>query len=111
MQLHCNHNRNLKISIALFKSQAHRGTSLFTQRIKGGFPKGGQEKPRSDFQNTRRGQSSRSDGEGEIVHQTQLLCIVFNWYCIKYSCIKCNSIVYFSECNCNVSNACSCIAL
>src|SRR6218665_1527512 len=31
------------------------------QRIKGGFPKGGQEKLRSDFQSTRRRQSSYND--------------------------------------------------
>src|SRR6218665_3883671 len=49
-------NRNLKISKALLKSQAHQGTSLFTSAATNqrGFPNGGQEKLRSDFQNTRR---------------------------------------------------------
>src|SRR6218665_3509 len=45
-----NRNRNLKTSKALLKSQAHQGTSLFTSESNGGFPKGGQEKLRSDFQ-------------------------------------------------------------
>src|SRR6218665_2237094 len=55
-------NRNLKISKALLKSLAHQGTSLFMSTVtnqRGCFPKGGQEKLRSNFQNTtRRGQSS-----------------------------------------------------
>ncbi|PGH37828.1 MAG: hypothetical protein CRN43_18835 [Candidatus Nephrothrix sp. EaCA] len=53
-------NRNLKISKALLKSQVHQGTSLFTSAATNqrGFSKGDQEKLRSDFQNTRRGQSS-----------------------------------------------------
>src|SRR6218665_398955 len=64
----CNHtgtrnrkrNRNLKISKVLLKSKAHQGTSLFTSAATNqkGFPKGGQEKLRFDFQNTKRGQSS-----------------------------------------------------
>src|SRR6218665_198545 len=50
-----NRNRNLKISKALLKSQAHQGTSLFTSAATNqrGFPKGGQEKFRSEFQGTR----------------------------------------------------------
>ena len=53
-------NRNLKTSKALLKIQAHQGTSLFTSAATNqrGFPRGGQEKLRSDFQNTRRRQSS-----------------------------------------------------
>ena len=52
-------NRNLKIAKALLKSQAHQGTSLFASAATNqrGFPKGGQEKLRSEFQSTRRGQS------------------------------------------------------
>jgi len=52
--LNRNRNRNLKISKALLKSQAHQGTSLFTSAAtnQGEFPKGGQEKLRSDFQST-----------------------------------------------------------
>jgi len=40
--LHRNHNRNLKISKALLKSQAHQGTSLFTSAATNqwGFSKG-----------------------------------------------------------------------
>src|SRR6218665_6929 len=47
-----NRNRNLKTSKALLKSQAHQGTSLFTSAATNqrGFPKGGQEKLRSEFQ-------------------------------------------------------------
>jgi len=47
-----NRNRNLKISKGLLKSKAHRGTSLFTSAAMNQreFPKGGQEKLRSDFQ-------------------------------------------------------------
>ena len=53
----CNHSRNLKTSKALLKSQAHQGTSLFTSAATNQrevFQRGGQEKLRSDFQNTRR---------------------------------------------------------
>jgi len=53
-------NRNLKISKALLKSQAHQGTSLFTSAAtnqREGFLKGDHEKLRSDFQNTRRGRT------------------------------------------------------
>src|SRR6218665_3408751 len=51
-----NRNRNLKTSKALLKSQAHQGPaySRALRRIKERFSKGGQEKLRSDFQNTRR---------------------------------------------------------
>src|SRR6218665_2444973 len=51
-----NRNRNLKISKALFKSKAHQGTSLFTSAATNQREvcKGGQEKLRSNFQNTRR---------------------------------------------------------
>jgi len=54
------HNRILKVSKALLKSQVHQGTSLFTSAATNqrGFSKGGQKKPRSDFQRARRGQSS-----------------------------------------------------
>src|SRR6218665_682557 len=47
----CNRNRNLRTSKALLKSQAHQGTSLFTSAATNqrGFPKGGQEKLRSEF--------------------------------------------------------------
>jgi len=60
MQNASNRNRNFKTSKALLKSQVHQSTSLFTsaatkQRF---FPKGGQEKLRSDFQKVRREQSS-----------------------------------------------------
>jgi len=53
-------NRNPKMSKALLKSQAHQSSSLFTSAATNqrGCSKGGQEKLRSDFQNTRRGQSS-----------------------------------------------------
>src|SRR6218665_1573842 len=56
----CNRNRHLKISKALLKSHAHQGTSLFTSAAMNqrGIFQRGQEKLRSDFQNTRRGQSS-----------------------------------------------------
>ena len=40
---HCNRNRNLKTSKALFESQAHQGTSLFTSATtnqRGVFQKG-----------------------------------------------------------------------
>ena len=55
-----NRNRNLKTSKAPLKSEAHQGTSLFTSAATNqrGVPKGGQEKLRSEFQSTRRGQSS-----------------------------------------------------
>src|SRR6218665_1209640 len=55
-----NRNRNLRTSKALLKSQAHQGTSLFTSAATNqrGVSKGGQEKLRSEFQSTRRGQSS-----------------------------------------------------
>jgi len=55
-----NRNRKLKTSKALLKSQAHQGTSLFTSAATNqrGVSKGGQEKLRSEFQSTRRGQSS-----------------------------------------------------
>src|SRR6218665_1324732 len=48
-------NRNLRISKALLKSQAHQGTSLFTSPATNqrGFSKGGQEKFRSAFQSIR----------------------------------------------------------
>jgi len=55
-------NRNLKTSKALLKSQAHQGTNLFTSAAtnqRGVFQRGGQEKLRSNFQNTRRGVRSR----------------------------------------------------
>src|SRR6218665_2372261 len=57
---HRNHNRNLETSKALLKSQAHQATSLFTSAATNqrGVSKGGQEKLRSEFQSTRRGQSS-----------------------------------------------------
>src|SRR6218665_1918831 len=55
-----NRNRNLKTSKALLKSQAHQSTTLFTSTVTNQrfFPKGGQEKLRSDIQKARRGQSS-----------------------------------------------------
>src|SRR6218665_629105 len=51
-------NRNLKISKRYSKAKRTRAPaySPALRRIKGGFPKGGQEKLRSDFQSTRRGQ-------------------------------------------------------
>ena len=66
---HLNRNRNLKISKALLKSQAHQLIHERCDESKGSFQRGGQEKLRSDIQNTRMGQSSckggcRSDGEG-----------------------------------------------
>src|SRR6218665_881473 len=58
----CSDNRNqyIRISKVLLKSQAHQGTSLFPSAATNqrGVSKGGQEKLRSDFQNTRSGQSS-----------------------------------------------------
>jgi len=56
-----NRNRNLKTSKALLWSQAHQGTRLFTSAAtnqRGVFQEGNQEKLRSDFQNTRREQST-----------------------------------------------------
>src|SRR6218665_3025392 len=59
-QVYAYRNRNLKTSKALLKSQTHQGTSLFTSAATNerGVSKGGQEKLRSEFQSTRRGQSS-----------------------------------------------------
>ena len=69
-------NRNLKISKALLKSQAHQGTSLFTSAATNqrGFSKGGQKELRSDFQNTR----SKYDD------RLFLAIMITNWWFMKF---------------------------
>ena len=53
-------NRNLKIAKALLKKLSAPGHQLINERCdeSKGVSNGGQEKLRSDFQSTRRGQSS-----------------------------------------------------
>src|SRR6218665_2868607 len=82
MQCNRNRNRNLKISKALLKSQAHQGTSLFTSAAanqRRGFPKGDQEKLRSDFQNTRRVFALSSPFASTIACPFVLACHLCNW--------------------------------